>query len=188
MTLLISGPRQWILFPRWLAGAKVSAWHRTHAIGRFRARILFAVSLTLLVGLVASQADLFVDAFFWGLLPPGATTFLRYSNYFAGDFVIGAVVSFNLLTARYADFRFGLAAKPIVAGASCSFTLYLMHTPLLTFFNVYLGLSSLPLLGATLASVWVIAQFTENQKTRLRGLVRRIFFHSTAPVIDATVK
>lgn len=188
ITLLIIGPRQWILFPLWLAGAEVSAWHRTHAIGRLRARILFAITLTLLVGLVGSQADLFVDALFWDLFPPGATKFLRYSNYFAGDFVIGAVVSLNLLTARYADFRFGLAAKPIVAGAGCSFTLYLIHTPLLTFFNVYLGLSSLPLLAATLASVWVIAQFTENQKTRLRRQVRRIFFHSTTPARDSIIK
>ncbi len=178
VTLLIIGPRQWILFPLWLAGAAVSSWHRSHVIPRSQARIAFALSLTLLVVVIASQADLLLDNAFWDLFPPHATDFLRYSKYFAGDFLIGLLVALNLLAARYADLRFGIAAKPIVAGASCSFTLYLMHVPLLRFFNTQFGLTFLPLLGATLISVWLLSLVTENQKNHLRAFLRRTLFRA----------
>ena len=176
---LLVGPRQWLLFPLWMAGAAVSSWHSQYPVmpvlsRRLNARILFATSLVLLIAFMWTEADMALNFhLLWNWFPPGATSFLRYSDYFPGDYLMGALVALNLLSACYADLRFGLAAPAIVAAAGCSFTLYLTHFPFLRFYAAHLQLAPLPLAAVTFVSVWLLSRVTENQKTNLHLLLRR---------------
>jgi hypothetical protein len=92
---------------------------------------------------------------------------LRYSQYAAGDLLTAAVAAANLYAARYAELTFGPLSGSIAIGASFTFTLYLLHFPLMELFGA-LHLPDAVRLVAVLAGVLLLGQLTERQKDRLR--------------------
>jgi peptidoglycan/LPS O-acetylase OafA/YrhL len=131
--LLMMGPRLWLLWPVWLAGAFL---HRLKPLSVTRSRFLLFLSLSGLIVLKVSGVEdvlnEFVDRFTGGF----ADSHLRYSAYFAGDYLVAITIAGAIHAARGADIvSLARIKRPIAAAASISFSMYLMHFPLFLLFG-----------------------------------------------------
>ena len=174
VVLAIMGPRLWLLFPLWLAGVAVYWLQRRAIPGCGASRVLFAGSLALLLTILASGIDLRLDQAVNGLTGGWVGTHLRYSKWFAGDWLVALLIAANIHAARNAQIGFGVLAGAIGYFAGFSFSLYLLHFPLLQFFAQF-SLPPLILLAAVLLSVWAVGLVVEQQKNRVRTMLRRLF-------------
>jgi peptidoglycan/LPS O-acetylase OafA/YrhL len=171
--LLVIGPRLWLLLPVWGLGSLVYRRHRRGALGVMTARLLFAASLLAIVALKLCAADVALNSWVAGLIGPDASAALRYSRYFAGDYLLAALLALNLWGARDAGLAFGRLAPIIAYGAGFTFTLYLVHYPLLELIAGSFAPPPVVLAGTVLAAAWAIGLFTERQKARWRLLFDR---------------
>ena len=65
-----------------------------------------------------------------------ADSHLRYSAYFAGDYLVAITIAGAIHAARGADIvSLARVRRPIAAAASISFSMYLMHFPLFLLFG-----------------------------------------------------
>ncbi|HET8996031.1 MAG TPA: acyltransferase [Acetobacteraceae bacterium] len=165
---LLTGPRIWLLAPLWLLGCLVYRLHGRAGPGRLPARLLFAASLAAAWFVLVIDPNSAINAWADRLSGGWMGAHLRYSQYVLGDLLTGGVVAVNLYAARYADLRFGWAARPIAWGASFTFALYLLHYPLLQFYAA-LHLPVPALIAAVLGSALLLGQVTERQKDGLRA-------------------
>jgi peptidoglycan/LPS O-acetylase OafA/YrhL len=170
--LLAIGPWPLLHFQLWLFGCGVYWLHRNgKVISAKRARLLFALTVSLLVFDLATDLNLRIDDQL-DLLTNGwvSQSFLRR---FVGDTLTGAIVALNILAARYAGLQFGRFGWWFTYLASFTFSLYLMHTPLLRFWAGYWHPGPVAIVALVLASVWLLGQITERQKDHIRNVLRR---------------
>ena len=171
VTLLVIGPWALLRFHLWLFGCAVYWLHRKRNISITGARLLFMVTGALMIVYLATDLNLRTDNQL-DLLTNGwvGHSFLRR---FIGDTLTGLTVALNIFAARYAAFDFGRLGSWLTYLASFTFSLYLMHTPLLRFWSGYWHPDPFVTVVAVLASVWFLGQFTERQKDHLRNVLRR---------------
>jgi peptidoglycan/LPS O-acetylase OafA/YrhL len=178
---LLVGQRILLLFPIWLLG--LAAWHARRAVpARFGWALLVGSLLIYLLLAVSGAGPGFgriVDA---TLL---ADRWLGWSKLAGWKYVLGLLVTMNILgfAALSERISFGRCAPAIRAVAGMTFTLYIFHYPLLSFFSAVLpgpppGLARCIEIGVlTLLSVAAIAQVTERQKEPLRRWLDRAWSH-----------
>jgi peptidoglycan/LPS O-acetylase OafA/YrhL len=172
--LLFVGPKIVLLFPIWLVG--VYTYHRARKwpIGEATAWALFIGSFGAIwlyhdlgVTQVLSQWLLF-------LIGPHWHHELTSSQYFMGHFLLAVIMAANFLSALRLGQRLepvlGACEKPIRFLAAYTFTLYLLHVPLIKFFatvidgdpdgNAYYAM----VMGSVFLSVLLIGTVTERRK------------------------
>lgn len=170
----ITGPRLWLLFPVWLTGAAVYALHtRRRRPGVAVSRFLFAVSLLALTAFWASGADARLDGAVNTLSGGWALAYLRYSQFFLGDWITATLLALNFYAAGLAELRFGAVAAPIRWAAGLSFTLYLVHFPLLELYASF-GFPPGVLIGIVPLTAILLGLVTERQKEPVRSALRRL--------------
>jgi peptidoglycan/LPS O-acetylase OafA/YrhL len=193
VVLLLVGIKLWILWPLWLAGSWLYRYQERMRLTVSQARVIFVATIVAFAGLKIMSGDTTINNLVNEALNGFPRETLRYSQYFAGDFLIGAIVVANILAARYADFG-GLehVRKPITAAASYTFSIYLLHYPLLNFFaTIYEHdnrslLGYIGLLGSVFATIVVIGFFTENQKHHLRRGLSLVVARARAVMTGST--
>jgi peptidoglycan/LPS O-acetylase OafA/YrhL len=132
--LLLMGPRLWLLWPIWLAGAYL---HHLAPLSRNGSRMLLLILLLLLITLKVIGIETMLNDLVDQVTGGFAKTHLRYSQYFLGDYLVAAVVAAVIHAARGADLALLMhLRRPIAAVASISFSMYLIHYPLLLLFGV----------------------------------------------------
>ncbi len=175
----IMGDRVLLYFPIWIAGALLYHWHACVHLNPPIARALYGLSLIGLFVLPLSGMGETVDDTFRAALSGWSYSHGDWSERFASFYLIGALALLNLLTARFCRFvwldhprvRFG-----IVYLASFTFTLYLIHWPLMRV-PLIMGYDCHSPLGVILLIVWIagatwmVGRFTEHRKL----VYRRIF-------------
>ncbi len=167
--LLMMGPRLWLLWPVWLAGAWI---HRLPPLSANRSRILLFVSLAGLVLLKMSGVEEVLNNFVDQLTGGFAKSHLRYSQFFAGDYLVAITIAGAIHAARGADLALlARLRKPIASVASISFSMYLVHFPLFLFFGALFPRQTL-IIG--LLSLAVIIGFGITFE-RNKMLLRRVF-------------
>lgn len=178
LALAIVGPRQWLLFPIWLAGCALYYRHERWPLRRSTARCLFFGSIVIYAALKSVHAYDAIDAVVNRALGGFPYHYLRYSQFFLSDYLIGVLAIINIYALRYCDFGLFIKhARPIRLAASFTFSLYLFHMPLLKFFRVAFGtdLGSfwawVLLLAATLVSVVLLGLVTEWRKREVKRLL-----------------
>lgn len=180
VVLALIGPRQWLLFPIWLAGCALYYHHDRLHIGRILARCLFFGSIAT-YGLLKYMHgfDAINDAVNY-LLLGWPHQYLRYSQYFIGDYLIGTLVLVNIFAARHCEFRlFTSWARGIRLAASFTFALYLFHMPMLKFYSALFQTNTESLadytllLSSVLGSVVLLGMVTEWRKAAVRGWLER---------------
>jgi peptidoglycan/LPS O-acetylase OafA/YrhL len=183
---LIAGPRILLLFPVWLIGAAAYSerWSvKWRDVVVWLAFLQPAVVLYLYVAFdlraLSTAHSLAAVELFGGYK-------LASSNSAASDYLLGVSFTLNLMAAKRLDFVFvrWLPFVPLIRLlAARSFTLYLLHYPLLHL----LIAAALPF-GVTKHCGWLVAVATiglplliaapiENQRHRLRPLVGRMLQH-----------
>lgn len=180
---LLLGPKVVLLAPLWIAGVVVYRWRVLRGISIGTAWVLTAVSL---LGIVAFHA-LGVKEFFSGLLKAGIGarlhTELAFSKDFIGDYILGLFVCMNFVGMRRlceaVTAPFYRFERPIRFCAGYTFSLYLMHQPLILFWAAVIqGDPGGPLYWTevmilTLATVLIVGSVTEHKRYLLSGLMVR---------------
>jgi peptidoglycan/LPS O-acetylase OafA/YrhL len=171
ITLLVIGPWALLRFHLWLFGCAVYWLHRNRKISVAGARLLFLVTIALMIFYLATDFNLRIDDRL-DLWTSGwvGNSFLRR---FVGDTLTGLTIALNIFAARYAALDFGRFGWWFTYLASFTFSLYLMHTPLLRFWSGYWHPGPFLTVAAVLASVWLLGQLTEKHKDHLRNVLRR---------------
>jgi len=185
LVLLIMGPKLWLLLPLWALGSWLYKLHRGRPLGEAQARFLFAVGVAAFAALKFWRLDDAVDAAFNAAVDGFAARNLRYSQWFLGDYLVGCAIGLAIFAARDANFGWlgGPPKRLLARAASYTFTLYLLHYPLLLFFSIAFGqergsASGVALLtAATFAAVAAIAPLTEHRKDAFRRAILAV----TAP-------
>lgn len=178
--LLLAGPRIILLLPLWLGGV---ALYRCSA--QRPSRRLAGYAMLLAAGAVYGwlrlrNVDDALDALLAERLggEHAANTLLGYSKHFLSDYVKGAVFGTLLLGLHHVlpDFRTLIerVARPVRACAAYTFTLYLLHYPLLVFFAA-MGCDTAASMGLTLAAIAIIGHVTERKKAALARAFGKLF-------------
>jgi peptidoglycan/LPS O-acetylase OafA/YrhL len=178
---LVAGPKVLLLLPCWIMG--VLAY-------RLRDRWPLSMSAGVAIGFVIPP--LVLVAFHYAGFGPAVRNFsesvlgnqkdyLEFSNDFLVDYVTAILVALNLYAARYVPIRLSKRMDFwIVGGADMSFTLYLMHLPLVFIILNISGELRSSMLALVFAAVgvplvcYMISLFTERQRPRLRAWLDRV--------------
>jgi peptidoglycan/LPS O-acetylase OafA/YrhL len=190
LVLLIMGPKLWLLLPLWALGSAILRLHGRVRLGAGAARLLLLLALAGFLALKVWRLDDALDDWVNAALGGFPEQRLRYSKWFLGDYLVGGCFGLAIFAAR--DAALGALGRPatkraLSEAASYTFTLYLLHFPLLLFFSVALGhdtdspASLAVLVGATLAGVILIARFTEHRKDVFKRAILAMAAPFTVP-------
>ncbi len=179
---LVAGPKILLLFPVWLLGV----WAFRSRVGdgwslRMSAMV-FAGTIMAYIALRGSGAiDRLDDEVSAVLGRAMVVEQLKWSRYFVSSYLIGLLFAVNFVAARsiarHQPERPIPWSPQIAYLASFTFSLYLLHYPLLQFFAAvaeHAGWQSgkrLVVLVGTLAVVWALGGWLERQKHPLRRLL-----------------
>jgi peptidoglycan/LPS O-acetylase OafA/YrhL len=178
LAALIMGPRILILFPVWLAGA--FAYSETYS-SRWPKWIIWVAAGQVLVVFGMYVAFDLRDVVH-GMLAPSLRVKLVWSQYFITDMVLGASFAVHIVAMKQLDMLLlRLLSKGqtlIKFGADRSFTLYLMHIPLMFMLAALserlLGGPSPWLIGlGTIIIPMLCAPIIEDQRHIWRPVIRR---------------
>jgi len=180
---LLIGPKILLLAPIWLLGVAVYHWRRAEQMPEWLGWLCVAASIVLFAVLEHFHLSERTAAQLQAAL--GAHWFreLNYSKWFITDYALGLAVFLNFLGMRRVVFRFapllhGLE-KPVRAAAAYTFSLYILHQPLLYF---YAALITLPptgiakyasVIACMLLTVLAIGHQTEQKRYTLRRWLER---------------
>ncbi len=174
IVLLMAGPKIVALLPVWLGGAAVYALSRRHTLPRGMARVVAVVSVVALIAFTDSAWDQATDAVSFSLAAHIPVP-LRFSQWFLGDYVrcvATCALIWSLCSAEIA-WPAGIARWG-KALAEVSFSLYLMHSPLMEFFkNMIPGAGPLAAVLAVVCSIGFGAVF-EPQRDRVRKFLTSV--------------
>lgn len=181
LCLLIAGPKILLLLPTWLMGTLLlridsSNWNRYLLLGGFIASIV---------------GYLFFRFYLTRYLPRFDQ--LDFSWKFLNDYVVAGLVSVNFIAAKglaesgiLAEcLQKNIIAKPVRYLASCTFSIYVYHFPLLFMWAAILQVDSsspvqpLLLLATTLGSIFLLANVTERRKRPYTRFFRQLLVRQT---------
>jgi peptidoglycan/LPS O-acetylase OafA/YrhL len=173
------GPKILLLAPVWAMGVALHRWKALQRTPFGAGLALFAGSLVAF-GLFQHFRLTDVGSDWMRRLVGDAVHHqLTFSRFALTDYLLGAIVAANFVGARAIAPALGPVllplARPIRWLAGYTFSLYLMHQPLLLFYGAAIGgdpagpLYFLEVLGAILVTVWVAGSVTEQRRHHLRA-------------------
>ena len=184
--LLVMGPKLWLLLPVWLAGAWLYARQRELPMSPWQARAGCLATLLVLVAYKYSGAEFYLRELGSNLWPFAGLK-LGNADRFLADYLVCVIVYLHFLFARQARLS-ALAplAGPIRAVAAYTFTLYLVHGPVMGIWNYFHppGRATATEMAALAACIglatWSLGLVTERRKGWFKRQLERL--HSQAKV------
>ena len=185
---LLIGPKTLLLLPLWLLG--VAAWHlyKKVTLAPLEGAVLSAIATLIYVAFVASDARNALDRGTERLLLSLPASVYGMSIHFlsatvSGVLFAGIILGFKGLEGLFAPVLLRLAPW-IRLLASCTFSMYLYHYPLIYFFracasavfgyeDIYVRswfITAVVLIG-TASSICALATFTERKKAAVRRMI-----------------
>ncbi|WP_445177468.1 acyltransferase family protein [Pseudomonas sp. McL0111] len=185
IALLITGPKQWLMLPIWLAGSFVYRYRNKFDLSNITLLMLAVVPIFVFFAIQLSQprdwsyfvVGRYVESFFGHGLDGAA-------NFFWG-YILAVLVSIHL----YAVNRLGgvgLLNGPLISGvirkvAGYTFSLYIFHYPMFFFWNALLKPMPAPydfvhvliVYVSTFAGVIILAGIVEHKKALYREFFAR---------------
>ena len=184
LVLLVMGPKLWLLLPVWLAGVALFRWGCNRELGPRQAGIGVLATILALGLYKAAGADLFLRELGIRLWPFPAFRLGSADRYLA-DYVVCILVCIHFQCARYAGFsHLYLAAVPIRALASYTFTLYLVHGPVMGMWQLFYRSHGARALDALLlalcigAATYACGYVTERRRQRFKQLFNYLYLHT----------
>jgi peptidoglycan/LPS O-acetylase OafA/YrhL len=185
--VLLAGPWILLLMPIWLLGCAVYKEKISNAWSKPAVLLAFAQPLVVLP--IYSHFDLLNLSQQWSAIISselGGYT-LGSSTTFVADYVLAVSVALHLMAAKrlhqQAYFVLAPVASTIRAFAGRSFTLYLLHMPLMyvsfALTQSYAGspIRAVWLVIFTIGTPLLVASLCENQRHQLKPLMRRLVEH-----------
>lgn len=171
---LFVGYKLWLLFPLWLAGVLLYHYHNRWQLSTLTANLLFYGSLVLYIIYKYFQLDVYLIQF--GVeLWPFISLALGSAHKYLSDYVVCLLVICHLYAARHVDLTWVMKyQKVIVLLASYTFTLYLVHAPVMltisynTDINTDSVIPTLVVLVLVAFITWGVGLVTEKRKHRFK--------------------
>ena len=185
MTVLVAGPKIFLLFPVWMMG--VAVWHITRIqIPKWLAMPLFIVSLTtyILWFTFGFHEQFEATGLELAALVGLTKSQLGFSSFWLADYFLGILFALTMISLAGSKQQ-GLIGllSPVESKirwlANGTFTLYLMHMPIMLLLaSILPGKIDNPWRGATIltlsiAACYTLAPFTERRKQFWTKMVRR---------------
>ena len=177
LLFLFVGYKLWLLFPLWLAGVWLYKNHHRWPLGKVAANIIFYGSLLGYILFKMSGADKYLvtlgeDIWPFTSLPLGS------AKKYLSDYAVCVFVLSHLYAAKYVNLVWLLQMKKvIVALASYTFTLYLVHAPVMKTIehNWQLDTDSIMTSFFVLVMVavvtWTLGLLTEQRKYKFKPAI-----------------
>lgn len=179
LVALLLGPKVVLLAPVWLLGVLLYRWQRPQQIPEWLGWALLAGSIGLFVAMEQAHVSDQLAAALQEHMGARWWRELNFSRWFLGDYVLGLVVFLNFTGMRRVAFRFAplldAIERPVRIGAAYTFSIYILHQPLLYFFSALIGLPQTGLLKfwAVMPCVALTVFVIGHQTERKRGALRR---------------
>jgi len=164
------GYKLWLLFPLWLAGVWLYHNHTRWLLHQAVANIIFYGSLFGYIAFKLTGTDKYLIALGQDIWPFTSLP-LGSAKKYLSDYVVCFFVITHLYAARYVNLSWLFNAKrAIVVLASYTFTLYLVHAPVMKTIehnwqlntnSIYTGIFVLILVGL---ATWILGLLTEQKK------------------------
>ena len=172
LVLALMGPKLWVLFPIWLGGAAVYTLQRRALLRRAAARAVVALALLLAALYFVLGIGPLVDEAAAPVVLSIVPFPLRFSQWFLGDYVLGMLTMALVYALGTAEIVLPkivqLAATSL---AKVSFSLYVVHHPLLQFFGALLPGYGPAATALALGGSLGFGAIFEPQRTRLRRML-----------------
>ncbi|WP_342075407.1 acyltransferase [Yoonia sp. SS1-5] len=179
-----------LLMPCWLMGVYLY-WRigTSGLVAKPLAVVMAVLPPVIYIALLMSDVRADLTDFMRGFLSPAQYHGLRFSDAPVWDFMLACLTVIHLLGVHALCKADGVetgSARIVRYLASCSFTIYLFHYPLLQFLKPWLAsfadlpASDLILLGATLVICLGLAAVFERTLKQQRQFVRRLFLAGPA--------
>lgn len=135
--LLVMGHKLWLLLPVWMSGVYLYRHQQALRISVNQARFGWLMTILALILYKAYGIDALLRAYGNHIWPfPGLT--LGSADRYLADYAVCAIVYVNFLFARQAQFSIlQLASTPIRSVATYTFTLYLIHAPMMAAWQTF---------------------------------------------------
>jgi peptidoglycan/LPS O-acetylase OafA/YrhL len=182
-TLLFLGPKILVLAPIWVLGVVLHRSRRLAQLAPWQGWLLFlaswpAYALFQHFDLSAAGSRLLLE-----LIGARWHEQAAFSRYFITDYLLALIIAANFVGFRVVAGHFSAVLlaceRPIRWISSFTFSLYILHQPLLQFFAALINgdprgkLFYIEVLAATLLGVVVIGSLTEHKRGHLRDIIRR---------------
>lgn len=195
LVLLLLGPKLILLAPIWASGVLVYRWQAPR-------RLSLAVSWLLAVGsllaiVLMHMLNVFNACTLWfqGMVIPWLYRELAFSKFFIGDYLLCVLVVCNFIgmrnVAHQLDSALRCIERPVRWVAGFTFTLYLLHQPVVFFWAAVLRpwmgrwSSWLLVTALTAASIVLISALTEQRRHHLKSWLERTLAHLTGGRVAA---
>lgn len=176
---LLLGPKILLLLPLWVLGVVLYRWKVGYEINEITGWLLFVGSIGALIAFKSLGVDASLENALKQLIGPHWHRELTFSKFFLADYVFGPIVFANLLAFRRIAHRFStllrVFERPIRFCAGFTFSLYILHQPLLLFFAAAIDGSPagfgfyFAVIGAVVITVLIVGSLTESRRYWFRS-------------------
>lgn len=193
--MLLIGPKILLLAPVWAAGVVLHRWTALQRIGRAGGLALVAASCAAYGCFHGAGLADAGGAWLRQLIGPYWHQQLAFSRYFATDYLLALIVAchFAGMRAIAAALPLERIAAPVRALAAYTFSIYLLHQPLIQFYAaLFNGDPSGPgfylaTMLAVFASIFAIGSVTERQRHHWRRAIHGWLAPPAAQPLPAVV-
>lgn len=183
LTVLLLGPKIMILAPLWMLGVALHRYQPLSRLPAWQYWLLFLSSWPLYAAFQHFDMTEYGSQLLLRLVGARWHEQATFSQYFIMDYPLALIIAANFIGFRGIAHHFSV---PLFAGekvirwlSAYTFSLYILHQPLLQFFAaVFNGdpaghLFYAEVIGATVLTIGVVGAFTEHKRHYLRAAIRR---------------
>jgi peptidoglycan/LPS O-acetylase OafA/YrhL len=179
LAALLAGPKILLLAPIWVLGVVIYHWKRPQGMPEWLGWTCVIASAVLFAAFEHFHVTEVVSDYLKTALGAHWYRELNFSKWFLTDYLLAVIVFLNFIGMRRVVFRFATllhaGERPIRAAAAYTFSIYILHQPLIYFFAALIDLPPTGYLNyfAVMASVAVSVVLIGHQTERKRFGLRR---------------
>lgn len=178
LVALLLGPKILLLAPIWVLGVVIYRWKLPQQMPEWLGWICLAASLILFAAFEHFQLMDQVSAQLKAAIGAHWYRQLTFSKWFLTDYLLAIIVFLNFVGMRRVAFRFAplllAVERPVRAAAAYTFSIYILHQPLIYFFAALIDLPPagylkyFAVMSSVAVAVVVIGHLTERKRFWLR--------------------
>ena len=182
---LLLGPKILLLAPIWWLGVVIYRWRAAQNTPEWLGWLMVLMSAGLFLAFEHWAVAEHISAQILDLIGKYWYRELAFSKFFVSDYLLAGIVFLNFVGMRRVVFRLdrplNAVSRPISWCAGFTFSLYILHQPLIYFFAALIDLPSTGFLryagvmGGVLFTVWVIGSLTEQKRHHVRRHILMVF-------------
>jgi peptidoglycan/LPS O-acetylase OafA/YrhL len=174
LTCILIGPKIALLAPIWVLGVVIYRWKRIQSMPEWSGWMCVAGSLILLSAFEHYRVMTLLTDWLKATIGSHWHRELTFSKWFMSDYLLAGIVFLNFVGMRRVIFRFANAfyriENPVRVLASFTFSIYILHQPLIYFFAALIDLPPsgylryIAVMTCVAVSIWLIGSVTEHKR------------------------